>query len=194
MTEIIRVAERCARKNQTNLDSNSTQTSLKNVEKFGCAWNFDWNVSKLVEKIIFGFKTRRRVIENGLKQVKLVNNSGFQVSFERWMKFDQKWSGFSWFEKVEFVSNSFSWQNWLKSDEKVRGCLFFGSKLLEIVEVFSSSWWIELLFRVRSGFKISKVVSSSRIRSSFNWYRFSNFSTVLSCCEQRSRQNGRPHD
>ena len=37
MTEIIRVAERCARKNQTNLDSNSTQTSLKNVEKFGCA-------------------------------------------------------------------------------------------------------------------------------------------------------------
>ena len=132
MTEIIRVAERCARKNQTNLDSNSTQTSLKNVEKFG----------------------RRRVIEKGLKQVKLVNNSGFQVSFERWMKFDQKWSGFSWFEKVEFVSNSFSWQNWLKSDEKVRGCLFFGSKLFEIVEVFSSSWWIELLFRVRSGFKI----------------------------------------
>ena len=110
--------------------------------------------SKLVEKIIFGFKTRRRLIENGLKQVKLVNNSGFQVSFERWMKFDQKWSGFSWFEKVEFVSNSFSWQNWLKSDEKVRGCLFFGSKLFEIVEVFSSSWWIELLFRVRSGFKI----------------------------------------
>jgi hypothetical protein len=41
---------------------------------------------------------------------------------------------------------------------------------------------------------MSKVVSSSRIRSSFNWYRFSNFSTVLSCCEQRSRQNGRPHD
>ena len=37
MTEIIRVAERCARKNQTNLDSNSTQTSLKNVEKVGCA-------------------------------------------------------------------------------------------------------------------------------------------------------------
>ena len=128
--------------------------------------------SKLVEKIIFGFKTRRRLIENGLKQVKLVNNSGFQVSFERWMKFDQKWSGFSWFEKVEFVSNSFSWKNWLKSDEKVWGCLFFGSKLLEIVEVFSSFRWIELLFRVRSGFKISKVVSSSRIRSSFNWYRF----------------------
>ena len=90
MTEIIRVAERCARKNQTNLDSNSTQTSLKNVEKVGCAWNFDWNVSKLVEKIIFGFKTRRRVIENGLKQVKLGNNSGFPVSFERWMKFYQK--------------------------------------------------------------------------------------------------------
>jgi len=108
----------------------------------------------LLKKIIFGFKKRRWVIENGLKQVKLVNNSGFPVSFERWMKFDQKWSGFSWFEKVEFVSNSFSWQNWLKSDEKVRGCLFFGSKLLQIVEVFSSSWWIELLFRVRSGFKI----------------------------------------
>jgi len=29
MTEIIRVAERCARKNQTNLDSDSTQISLK---------------------------------------------------------------------------------------------------------------------------------------------------------------------
>ena len=44
----------------------------------------------LVEKIIFGFKKRRRVIENGLKQVKLGNNSGFPVSFERWMKFYQK--------------------------------------------------------------------------------------------------------
>ena len=65
MTEIIRVAERCARKNQTNLDSDSTQISLKK-------------------------KRRRRVIENGLKQVKLGNNSGFPVSFERWMKFDQK--------------------------------------------------------------------------------------------------------
>jgi hypothetical protein len=29
MTEIIRVAERCARKKQTNLDTNSTQKSLK---------------------------------------------------------------------------------------------------------------------------------------------------------------------
>jgi hypothetical protein len=51
MTEIIRVAERCARKKQTNLDSNSTQTSLKNVEKVGCAWNFyffESYVSKLV--------------------------------------------------------------------------------------------------------------------------------------------------
>ena len=38
---------------------------------------FLWNVSKLVEKTIVGFKTRRRGIENGLKQVKLVNNSGF---------------------------------------------------------------------------------------------------------------------
>ena len=78
--------------------------------------------------------------------------------------------------------------------KKFEVACFFGSKLLEIVEVFSSFWWIVLLFRVTSGFKISKVVSSSRIRSSFNWYRFSNFSTVLSCCEQRSRQNGRPHD
>ena len=51
---------------------------------------FESYVSKLVETKIFGFKTRRRVIENGLKKVNLVNNSGFPVSFERWMKFDQK--------------------------------------------------------------------------------------------------------
>ena len=37
----------------------------------------------LLKKIIFGFKKRRRVIENGLKQVKLANNFGFPVSFER---------------------------------------------------------------------------------------------------------------
>ena len=56
MTEIIRVAERCARKNQTNLDSNSTQTSLKNVESLDVLEILIETCQNLLKKLYLGSK------------------------------------------------------------------------------------------------------------------------------------------
>ena len=67
--------------------------------------------------------------------------------------------------KVDFVWNGFGSTKWLKTDEKVRGCLFiFGLEWLWILQVYLNSGWNKLLVRVRSYFKMSKVVPSSRIR------------------------------
>ena len=96
--------------------------------------------------------------------VEVVGNFGFGL---------KKWT--------EIWRKTSSWHDiW---PEIVRNCGSFSKFLTNQVLILSLLW-----------FKNVNVVSNSTTRSNFNFCRFPHFDTVLGCCEQSSRQNGRPHD